>query len=144
MIGPGGYAVLILSFAAVLLTAFVCYVLVKLAGVLVSTGELIDGVADKTVPLLGEVTTTVVHVNHELERVDAITENVQTVSNNVAGLTTLFAATLGSPVVKVAAFSYGVRRAAKGKARDDLEKRMKDQMRSERAERKAERKGRTT
>lgn len=139
MIGPGGYAVLILSFAAVLLTVFVCYVLVKLGGVLGSTEELIEGVTERTVPLLGEVTTTVVHVNHELERVDAITENVQTMSNNVAGLTTLFAATLGSPVVKVAAFSYGVRRAAKGKAKDDLEKRIKDEMKSERAERKGRR-----
>lgn len=136
MIGPGGWAVLILSFAGVLLTAFICYVLVKLGAVLGSTEELIDGVTERTVPLLGEVTTTVVHVNHELERVDAITENVQTMSNNVAGLTTLFAATLGSPVVKVAAFSYGVRRAAKGKARDDLEKRVKDQMKAERAEKK--------
>jgi len=136
MIGPGGYAVLILAFSGVLLTVFVCYVLVKLGGVLGSTEELIEGVAERTVPLLGEVTTTVVHVNQELERVDSITENVQTMTNNVAGLTTLFAATLGSPVVKVAAFSYGVRRAAKGKARDDLEKRMKDQMKAERAERK--------
>jgi uncharacterized protein YoxC len=139
MIGPGGFAVLILAFSAVLLTAFICYVLVKLGGVLGSTEELIAGVTERTVPLLGEVTTTVVHVNTELERVDAITENVQTMSNNVAGLTTLFAATLGSPVVKVAAFSYGVRRAAKGKAKDDLEKRVKDQMKAERAERKGRR-----
>jgi uncharacterized protein YoxC len=139
MIGPGGYAVLILAFSAVLLTAFICYVLVKLGGVLGSTEELIAGVTERTVPLLGEVTTTVVHVNTELERVDAITENVQTMSNNVAGLTTLFAATLGSPVVKVAAFSYGVRRAAQGKARNDLEKRVKDEMKAERAERKGRR-----
>ena len=136
MIGPGGYAVLILAFGWVLLVAFMCYVFVKLGGVLGSSQELIEGITERTVPLLGEVTTTVVHVNHELERVDAITENVQTMSNNVAGLTTLFAATLGSPVVKVAAFSYGVRRAAQGKAKDDLEKRVKDEMKAERAEKK--------
>jgi hypothetical protein len=57
-------------------------------------------------------------------------------SNNVAGLTTLFAATLGSPVVKVAAFSYGVRRAARGRAKDDLEKRVKAEMKAERTGRK--------
>lgn len=132
MIGPGGFAIIVLTVCGVLLTGFVCYVFVKLGAVLGSTEELIDGVADRTVPLLGEVTTTVVHVNTELERVDAITENVQTMSNNVAGLTTLFAATLGSPIVKVAAFSYGVRRAAKSKAKDDLEKRLKDEMKAER------------
>jgi hypothetical protein len=130
MIGPGGYAVLILSFGWVLLVAFICFVLVRLARVLVSTSDLIVGVTDRTVPLLGEVTTTVVHVNSELERVDAITESVQTMTNNVAGLTTLFAATLGSPVVKVAAFSYGVRRAAGRKDRDDLEKRIKSEMKA--------------
>jgi len=38
-------------------------------------------------------------------------------STNVNALTSLFAATLGSPVVKVAAFSYGVRTALKGSGR---------------------------
>jgi len=136
MIGPGGYAVLILAIGWILLVAFIAYVLVKLGGVLQSTEELVDGITERTVPLLGEVTTTVVHVNAELERVDAITEHVQTMTSNVSGLTTLFAATLGSPVVKVAAFSYGVRRAAKRNAKDDLEKRVKAEMKAERKGRK--------
>jgi hypothetical protein len=55
------------------------------------------------VPLLGEVTTSVTHVNQELVRVDAITANVQSISGNVSALTSLFAATLGSPIIKVAA-----------------------------------------
>ncbi|MDQ1710933.1 MAG: hypothetical protein QOE45_383 [Frankiaceae bacterium] len=136
MIGPGGYAVLILAIGWILLVAFIAYVLVKLGGVLQSSGELIDGITEKTVPLLGEVTTTVVHVNEELERVDAITENVQTVTGNVAGLTTLFAATLGSPLVKVAAFSYGVRRAAGRKHKSDVQARVKTEMKAERKARK--------
>jgi hypothetical protein len=37
------------------------------------------------------------------------------VSSNVAALTSVFAATLGSPLIKVAAFSYGVRSAARKK-----------------------------
>jgi hypothetical protein len=139
MIGPGGYAVIILAVGWILLVAFIAYVLVKLGGVLQSTGELVDGITDKTIPLLGEVTTSVVHVNQELERVDAITENVQTVTGNVAGLTTLFAATLGSPLVKVAAFSYGVRRAAGRKHKGDVEARVKSELK---AERKAGRSGR--
>jgi hypothetical protein len=35
-------------------------------------------------------------------------------TTNVNALTALFAATLGSPVVKVAAFTYGVRSALSG------------------------------
>ena len=50
-------------------------------------------------------------------QVDAITTNVAQVSTNVSALTALFAATLGSPVVKVAAFSYGVRQALNGRRR---------------------------
>jgi uncharacterized protein YoxC len=141
MIGPGGYAVIILAVGWILLVAFIAYVLVKLGGVLQSTEELVDGIAEKTVPLLGEVTTSVVHVNQELERVDAITENVQTMTGNVAGLTTLFAATLGSPLVKVAAFSYGVRRAAGRKHKDDVTARVKSELKAERKAGKAGRSG---
>ncbi|HEU0131425.1 MAG TPA: DUF948 domain-containing protein [Mycobacteriales bacterium] len=139
MIGPGGYAVIILAIGWILLVAFLAYVLVKLGGVLQSTEELVDGITEKTIPLLGEVTASVVHVNAELERVDAITENVQTMSSNVAGLTTLFGATLGSPLVKVAAFSYGVRRAASRRAKSDVEARIKDELKAERATRKGRR-----
>jgi uncharacterized protein YoxC len=136
MIGPGGYAVLALAFGWVVLVGFLAYVLVKLGGVLQSSADLVDGITEKTVPLLGEVTTSVVHVNMELERVDAITENVQNVSSNIAGLTALFAATLGSPVVKVAAFSYGVRRAAGRKHRSDVEDRVKRELKAEKKGRK--------
>ena len=53
--------------------------------------------------------------NEQLVKVDSITSNVAQVSTNVSALTSLFAATLGSPVVKVAVFSYGVRRAMSGR-----------------------------
>ena len=39
------------------------------------------------------------------------TTNVSAMTTNASALTSLFAATLGSPVVKVAAFTYGVRSA---------------------------------
>ena len=79
----------------------------------------------------------VVHVNVELERVDAITANVQTVTTNVSALTGVFAATLGSPVIKVAAFSYGVRRALGERNEADVRKRVKQQMKVEKKARKA-------
>ena len=58
-----------------------------------------------------QANTTVAHVNSNLERVDDITGNAANVSSNVAALTSVVAATLGSPLIKVAAFSYGVRSA---------------------------------
>jgi hypothetical protein len=78
-----------------------------------------------------------VHVNVELERVDAITANVQTISSNVSALSSVFAATLGSPVIKVAAFSYGVRRAINDRHEADVRKRVKHEMKAEKKARKA-------
>jgi uncharacterized protein YoxC len=122
------------------LVCFLAYVLVKLGKVIGETAKLINGVADQTVPLLGEVTTSVVQVNAELTRVDTIAANVEDISSNAKAMTSLFAATVGSPVIKIAAFSYGVRRAMKNKQEEDVRKRVKSQMKTDRAERKAAKK----
>src|SRR3954466_3537002 len=129
----GEIAGLIAAAAFVLLVGLLAIPILRLGSVLGETQRLVAGITDKTVPLLGEVTTSVVHVNLELDRVDAITANVQSMTGNVSALTSLFAATLGSPVVKVAAFSYGVRRAATRRARADVEKQVRATMKAERA-----------
>src|SRR4051794_24198531 len=136
----GEVAGLIVAVFWAVLVCFMAYVLVKLGRVVGDTSKLVTGVADQTVPLLGEVTTSVVHVNAELERVDAITANVQTISSNVSALTGVFAATLGSPVIKVAAFSYGVRRAMSERQEQDIRRRIKAEAKAEKAARKATRK----
>ncbi len=129
----GGQVVgLIFAIAFVVLVLFLGLVLVKLGRVLEETQKLVAGITVKTVPLLGEVTGTVTHVNQELERVDAITANVQSISGNVSALASLFAATVGGPVVKVAAFSYGVRRAANRRQTADMTKRVKAEIKAER------------
>jgi hypothetical protein len=74
----------------------------------------VRGVSEQTVPLLANVTDTVASTNEQIVRLDTITANVSSMSTNINALTTLFAATLGSPVVKVAAFTYGVRSAMSG------------------------------
>ncbi|MCW2598529.1 MAG: hypothetical protein JWM02_358 [Frankiales bacterium] len=127
-------------FFAILVLAF-CFLLIRLTRVIDELRRLVEGVTDKSVPLLGEVTGTVTHVNQELVRVDAITANVQSISGNLSALTSLFAATLGSPLVKVAAFSFGVRRAASKRHAHDVEKRVKAEVKAEKkAEKKATKK----
>jgi len=128
----GEVAGLIVAVFWAVLVCFIGYVLIKLGNVVGETGKLVAGVTDETVPLLTEVRTSVVHVNAELERVDAITANVQTVTTNVSALTAVFAATLGSPVIKVAAFSYGVRRALSDRREADVRKRVKADLKAER------------
>ncbi|MBK6874499.1 MAG: DUF948 domain-containing protein [Kineosporiaceae bacterium] len=115
----GDVALLIIACAFLLLVGFLGVPLIKLGRVLDETRLTVRGVSDGTTPLLSEVTTTVATTNQQLTKVDTITSNVAQVSTNISALTSLFAATLGSPVVKVAAFSYGVRQAVNGrKARD--------------------------
>lgn len=132
----GEVAGLIVAVFWAVLVCFIAFVLVKLGKVVGEAGKLVSGVTDQTVPLLSEVTNSVVHVNVELERVDAITANVQSISTNVSALSGVFAATLGSPVIKVAAFSYGVRRAINERQEADVRKRVKREMKAEKAARK--------
>jgi uncharacterized protein YoxC len=128
----GDVAGLIAAIAFVLLVGLLAIPLLKLGKVLDEARRLVGTMTDETVPLINEVTTTVEHTNHQLERVDAITANVQQVTTNVSALTSLFAATLGSPVVKVAAFTYGVRRAIGDRRHADVEKRVKSELKADR------------
>lgn len=107
----GDVAGLIAALAFVLFVGVLAVPLLKLGKVLDETRLTVRGISEGTLPLLTEVTTTVSTTNAQLVKVDAITTDAARVSANLSALTSLFAATLGSPMVKVAAFSYGVRQA---------------------------------
>ena len=111
----GDVAGLIAAIAFVLLVGLMAVPLLKLGKVLDETRTTIRGLSEDAHPLLTEVTATVSHTNEQLVKVDTITTNAAQVTTNVSALTALFAATLGSPVVKVAAFTYGVRSAMTGR-----------------------------
>ncbi len=132
MISIGQVAALIAAIGFAIAMLALAFVVLKLSKTVEETQRLVSGITDKTVPLLGEVTTSVTHVNQELVRVDAITANVQSISGNVSALTSLFAATLGSPVIKIAAFSYGVRSVATKRQEKDVNKRVRDELKSSR------------
>jgi len=107
--------------AGVIAALAFAFLVLRLGSVIGKAGKVLDetrigvrGVSEQTVPLLSQVTDTVSSTNEQIVRLDTITANVSTMSTNISALTSLFAATLGSPVVKVAAFSYGVRSAMNG------------------------------
>jgi uncharacterized protein YoxC len=131
----GQVAALIAAVFFALLMLALCFLVLKLAKTVDETQKLVAGITDKTVPLLGEVNTTVSHVNQELVRVDAITANVQSMTGNVSALTSLFAATLGSPIIKVAAFSYGVRSVATKRQEKDVNRRVREELKGSRKSR---------
>jgi len=107
--------------AGVIAALAFAFLVLRLGSVIGKTGKVLDearigvrGVSEQTVPLLSQVTDTVAATNEQIVRLDTITANVSSMSTNVNALISLFAATVGSPVVKVAAFTYGVRSAMHG------------------------------
>lgn len=107
----GDIAGLIAAVAFVLLVGLCAVPLLKLGRTFDSATTSIKELTDHTVPVLDETAALVASSNTQLERVDTVTTAAAQVSENVAALTSLFAATVGGPMVKVAAFSYGVRRS---------------------------------
>ncbi|MGW0391342.1 DUF948 domain-containing protein [Streptomyces sp. NPDC003042] len=94
-----------------ILVSFLAVVLVRLAQVLKATTRLVADVTEQAVPLLADASTTVRSARTQLDRVDAIASDVQEVTSNASALSSTVASTFGGPLVKVAAFGYGVRKA---------------------------------
>jgi len=137
----GDVAGLIAAVAFVALVGLLAVPILKLGRLIDDARGTVQGVTTETVPLLREVTTTVSTTNGELERVSAITTNVQQITTNASALTALFAATLGSPLIKVAAFTYGVRRAMGERNEKDMRKRLQQERKAQKASRKAAKRG---
>jgi uncharacterized protein YoxC len=107
----GDIAGLIAAGVFAVLVALLAIPVWKLGKVFDELRGAIRSLSDGTTPLIDEVTTTVSTTNEQLRKVDGITANVSDATANVSALSSLVAATVGSPLIKVAAFSYGVRTA---------------------------------
>jgi hypothetical protein len=92
----------------------------------------VNGTIDNVNVALGQMHTTLDGVNLQLTRVDTITDNVAHVSSNVANLSTVVSAAAANPLVKVAAFGYGVRKAAANRRRDADEAEVRAQVKQRR------------
>jgi uncharacterized protein YoxC len=114
-VSPGQIAALVAAGAFVLLVVLLAVPLIKLGRTLDEATLAIRKASADADPLLSGANTTVTQVNAQLERLDGITANAQ-------ALTSIFTATLGGPLVRVAALSYGVSkamRARRKKAKSD-------------------------
>jgi hypothetical protein len=110
-VSGGEVAGLVVAVFWAVLVTLLCVVLVRLAGALRQATVLVAAVTERTVPLLDEAAATLRAANDQLVRVDSITADVQDVGANAQALSSTMAATLGGPLVKLSAFSYGVRSA---------------------------------
>jgi predicted PurR-regulated permease PerM len=94
-----------------ILVSFLAVALARLAQTLRATTKLVADVTEQAVPLLADASDAVRSAQTQIDRVDAIASDVQEVTSNASALSTTVASTFGGPLVKVAAFGYGVRRA---------------------------------
>lgn len=111
----GQIAALIAAGAFVVLVVLLAIPLLKLGRTLDEATIAIRKAHESTDPLLIGANETITHVNTQLERVDGITANAQAVTGNVSALSSVFTATLGGPLVKTAALSYGLSKAIKAR-----------------------------
>lgn len=101
-----------------ILVALLSVPIIKFGKVLDQTRYAIKNLSEDSSPLIHEVTDTVSTANQQLKKVDNITDDISDVTANVSALAALLSATVGTPMVKVAAFTYGVRNAIFGFAKN--------------------------
>jgi hypothetical protein len=114
-VSAGAIAGLIAAGALVLFVLLLAIPLLKLGKTLDEATLAIRKTHEGAAPLLLSAQTTISSVNSQLDSVDAITKDVGNITTNAAALTSIVSSTLGSPLIKIAAFSYGVRRTVAGR-----------------------------
>ena len=122
VVSGGDIAGLIAAGVFAVLVGFIAIPLVKFGRVLDQTRDAIKEASDGITPILDETASTIQATNAQLGRVDVITRNVADVTGNVSALVALFAATVGGPLIKLAAFSAAAKAAlsvASGSRRRD-------------------------
>jgi hypothetical protein len=111
MLTGGQLAALIVAVFWAILVCFLAVVLVRLTRVLTETSKIIADLGERTGPLLDDMSTTVARANEQMARVDTITANVEKMSGDAVAMTTAARSVFGVPLVKIAAFFHGLRRA---------------------------------
>ncbi|HEY2166183.1 MAG TPA: DUF948 domain-containing protein [Jatrophihabitantaceae bacterium] len=129
----GAIAALVAACAFVLLVLLLAVPLLKLGRTLDETTLAIRATNDGITPMLTDVRATVVAVNAQLEQVEQIAQNVNSMTTNVAAMTAIVSSTLGGPMIKAAAFTYGVRKAVNDRRDADAVRTARRKRRSDRS-----------
>jgi uncharacterized protein YoxC len=139
-------AALIAAIAFLVLCGAIAVPLLRLRHTVDAATQTLQDLNDRAGPILSNVNTTIESVNValsqskvtldgvniQLARLDAITSHVAQVTANVANLTTVVTEAASSPLVKAAAFGFGVRRAAARRREQAEESEVRDRLRRER------------
>jgi hypothetical protein len=128
----GAIAALVAAIAFALLVLLLAIPLLKLGRTLDEATLAIRKTHEGTAPLLDEAQGTMSQVNAQLVHVEDIAKNVSSMTSNAAAMSAVVSSTLGGPMIKAAAFSYGVRKTVRGRRDADA---VKDARRRHRASR---------
>jgi uncharacterized protein YoxC len=142
----GEVAGLIAAGAFLMLVIVLAVPILKLGRTVDAATRAINDLNDRTGPLLGNVNETVETVNTalgqvqvsldgvnlQLAKVDTITEHAAHVSANVANLSTVVAAAAANPLIKVASFGYGLRKAASARRKADEDREVRSTIKQRR------------
>lgn len=131
----GEIAALIAAIAFVLLVLLLAIPLLKLGRTLDEATLAVRKTHDGVGPLLNQAQQTVEALNQQLVQVEAIATNVNSMTTNVAALTSVVSSTLGSPMIKAAAFTYGVRKTVADRRDAEAVKAARHKRRSDRRSR---------
>ncbi|TYB39367.1 DUF948 domain-containing protein [Actinomadura chibensis] len=122
MLTGGQLAGLIVAVFWAVLVSFIALTLLRLSRLLAEAGKVVREIGDQAAPLLDDMSRTVRRADEQLGRTDVITKQVAGVTQNVSAVTTVMTSVVGGPLVKAAAFSYGVRKALASGGRDGDER----------------------
>lgn len=115
-------AALIAAGAFVLLVLLVAIPLLKLGRTLDEATLAVRKTHEGAAPIMAEAQETVTQLNAQLVHVEGIAKNVNSMTTNVAAMTAVVSSTLGSPMIKAAAFTYGVRKTVSDRRDTDAVK----------------------
>ncbi|MFC7549823.1 DUF948 domain-containing protein [Plantactinospora sp. GCM10030261] len=149
----GEIAALVAAGAFLMLVLVLAVPILRLRHTVDAATRAINEVNERTGPLLGNVNTTIGNVNTALEQVhtsldgvnlqlakiDTMTAHAQNVTANVANLATVVSAAAANPLVKVASFGYGLRKAASARRRADTEREVRTELKQRRRARRRDR-----
>jgi uncharacterized protein YoxC len=147
----GEIAGLIAAGAFLMLVLVLAVPILKLGKTVDAATRAINELNDRTGPLLGNVNETVTGVNTalgqvqvsldgvnvQLAKVDTMTSHAQNVTASVANLVTIVSAAAANPLIKVASFGYGLRKASAARRHAEDEREVRATLKQRRAARAA-------
>jgi uncharacterized protein YoxC len=142
----GEVAWLVVAGAFLMLVLVLAVPILRLRKTIDAATNAINDLNDRTAPILANANTTIegvnvalsqVHtsldgVNVQLAKIDTMTGHAQNVTANVANLATVVSAAAANPLVKVAAFGYGVRKATAARRHAEEERAVRTTLKQQR------------